>query len=78
MFLVMKELSKSQAMMPLSRLGAIKEFEPQRWKCGCGSFIYDPATMGGLAFEELDKKWKCPTCGAKKKNFKKTDLKSVS
>ncbi len=78
MFLITKELNKSHAMLPLSRLGIIKEFEPQRWIYGCGGFIYNPATMGGLAFEELGKKWKCPVCGAKKKTFQKTDLKSVS
>ena len=78
MWFTIRELTKDQAMMPVSSLGTIKAFEPQRWLCGCGGFIYDPATMGGLAFEELGKKWKCPACGAKKKGFKKTDQKSVS
>lgn len=78
MWFTIDELKKDQAVMPMATIGSLKAFEPQRWLCTCGGFIYDPATMGGLAFEELGKKWKCPACGAKKKKFSKTDQRTVS
>ncbi|WP_038012391.1 hypothetical protein [Terasakiella pusilla] len=78
MWFFKNELTKDRAVLPLASLGTLKAYEPQRWICECSSFIYNPATMGGLAFEELGKKWKCPCCGAKKKAFRKTDQRSVS
>lgn len=50
------------------------------WQCqtpSCG-YIYDPdrgdkkgKIPKGTLFEDLPEDWKCPVCGASKKNFKK-------
>ncbi|WP_417831874.1 rubredoxin [Terasakiella sp.] len=73
MWLYRGNIQKSVAMMPMAGFGAIKAFEPQRWICRCSKYVYDPAQMDGVAFEEQSKKWKCPSCGAKKKAFRKTN-----
>lgn len=78
MWIISDEIEKDFAVLPMASINVFKAFEPQRYICGCNAYIYDPATMGGLAFEELGKKWKCPKCGAKKKTFTKTSLRSIT
>ncbi|MEG3225567.1 MAG: rubredoxin [Methanobacteriales archaeon Met13] len=48
-------------------------------KCQCklGGYVYDPEegeprskVEAGTAFDDLPDKWRCPSCGVKKKMFK--------
>ena len=49
-----------------------------KYVCGVCGYVYDPAKgdpqnriAPGTGFEELPDKWKCPVCGAPKRDFKK-------
>lgn len=48
----------------------------KKYKCKVCGYIYDPEkgeprknTPPGTPFEELDNKWRCPTCGANLNRF---------
>ena len=50
-----------------------------KYECPCG-YVYDPSegdyengVEPGTAFEDLPDDWVCPTCGAEKEYFEKTD-----
>ncbi len=52
----------------------------EKWKCKLCGYIYDPETGDkkckiepGIIFEDLPEKWVCPSCGAKKRGFKKLE-----
>jgi rubredoxin len=49
-----------------------------RYKCKLCGYIYDPKVgeirskiEAGTEFEDLLESWKCPSCGAAKRQFKK-------
>ncbi len=49
----------------------------QKMKCQICGHVYDPSKKRtdvepGIAFTDLPDSWRCPVCGAEKKNFKET------
>jgi rubredoxin len=47
-----------------------------KYKCGMCGYVYDPAKgmpidgiKPGTPFEKVPDNWKCPVCGASKKEF---------
>ncbi|MEO0540278.1 MAG: rubredoxin [Cyanobacteria bacterium P01_A01_bin.105] len=47
-----------------------------RYECRACGYTYEPVKgdsqgdiPAGIAFEELDAKWRCPVCGARKQQF---------
>lgn len=49
----------------------------QKMKCQICGHVYDPSKKRtdvelGIEFRDLPDSWRCPVCGAEKKNFKET------
>jgi rubredoxin len=52
--------------------------EMDKFVCKACGYVYDPSKgdpqnliAPGTSFEDLPEKWRCPVCGAEKRQFKK-------